>query len=106
VKHVIEADVASSMVTIGRIMDDGSVVFLTSLTFDQVRHLGFDEFARQTGENSHLRFAGTAGTAARLVRRCGPQRCRDGDQSAAGSRRMVNSIMSPGRSDQLSIAVQ
>jgi hypothetical protein len=50
VKHLIEADPARGMVTIERLMEDDSVVFRTSLTFDQVRRMGFEEFARQTGE--------------------------------------------------------
>ena len=49
-KHLIEADPARGTFIIERITDDGSVAFLTSLTFDQVRRMGFDEFARQTGE--------------------------------------------------------
>jgi hypothetical protein len=47
---LIEADPGRGTVSIERLMEDGSVVFLTSLTFDQVRRMGFDEFARQTGE--------------------------------------------------------
>ena len=43
------------MITIERIMDDGSVVLLASLGFDQVGRLGLDEFAKQIGGKTSMR---------------------------------------------------